>query len=362
MITKLTKEQEEQIPVYIDKWIKQASVPMNEVKAIKYTKQLYKRMEEKEPIVIIGDSPFSTALLAALYFSLCKNLKRGAKLQLRFQLGSQLGSQLRSQLYSQLDFQLGSQLHSKLHSQLYSQLDSQLGSQLHSQLHSQLYSQLRSQLKSINNDWYLNIWWLIWNSWYEYGKMLGVTFDDDIYNLFVNFNSEVNFIIPYNGIVFISRKPEYIGWKGKVLHCETGPAVRYKDGYSLFTLNGVKVPEWLVTTHSDALDPKKVLDIENADQRAEGIRKLGIERLVQYGKVKDTYKNYDDAWFDNSKYELIDMAPIFKTIKYAPYLKMLNQSVPGVWHLEAVSKECQTVQDAVNFRTKSQNPILRAIK
>ena len=192
--------------------------------------------------------------------------------------------------------------------------------------------------------------------------MLGVTFDDDIYNLFVNFNSEVNFIIPYNGIVFISRKPEYIGWKGKVLHCETGPAVRYKDGYSLFTLNGVKVPEWLVTTHSDALDPKKVLDIENADQRAEGIRKLGIERLVQYGKVKDTYKNYDDAWFDNSKYELIDMAPIFKTIKYAPYLKMLNQSVPGVWHLEAVSKECQTVQDAVNFRTKSQNPILRAIK
>lgn len=181
--------------------------------------------------------------------------------------------------------------------------------------------------------------------------MIGVKFYEDKYELFVNFNSEINFLIPYKGICFISRKPTEINWKDKQLHGENKAAVKYADGYSLWALNGVKVPEWLVTTHSDALDPKKILEIENVDQKAEGIRKLGIERLVQYGKVVDSYKNYpSNAWFEKSKYELIDMAKIFKSHKHAYFLKMQNQSVPSVWHLEGVHPDCNTLDKAVRWR------------
>ncbi len=144
MITKLTKEQEEQIPNYINKWVKQASTPMNHKKAISVTRKMYKEMGKKEPLIIFGLSPFNTALLCALY----RTILKGGK-SLRSQLGSQLRSQLDSQLYSQL------------RSQLRSQLGSQLRSQLRSQLGSQLYSQLDSQLKGINTEWYLSVWWLV---------------------------------------------------------------------------------------------------------------------------------------------------------------------------------------------------------
>jgi len=86
MITKLTKKQELQIPKYIDKWISIASRPMDKEKAMEYTKKIYKAMGEKEPLIIIGYSPFNTALLCALFQLLFKGDKK------------QLGSQLRSQL------------------------------------------------------------------------------------------------------------------------------------------------------------------------------------------------------------------------------------------------------------------------
>lgn len=42
MIERLTREQEEQIPFYIKKWILMASTPMNHKKAIEYTNKMYK--------------------------------------------------------------------------------------------------------------------------------------------------------------------------------------------------------------------------------------------------------------------------------------------------------------------------------
>ena len=70
MITSLTKEQEKQIPLYIDKWIKKASDPMNHDNAKKYLFKMYEEMKEEKPIVIIGKSPMQTALLCNLFWAL----------------------------------------------------------------------------------------------------------------------------------------------------------------------------------------------------------------------------------------------------------------------------------------------------
>lgn len=127
-------------------------------------------------------------------------------------------------------------------------------------------------------------------------------------------------------------------------------------------MNGVRVPEELVMTDAGKLDAEKWLRNENADVRAEFIRKFGIERLKSRGKIVDTWKNYDDIWFERSEYELVDMSPILSRLDYAPYLSMRNQSVPGVWHMEAVPRTVKTVQEAVEFRTKTKNPKIVNIK
>src|SRR5580658_9352962 len=113
MIKSLTKEQEAQIPKFIEKWINMASAPTNRKRATKAVQDIYESMGEERPIVIFGQSPYSTALMAAIVFEIFKTSKGKRPEKLNSQLYSHLGSQLNSQLYSQLDSQLYSQLYSQ---------------------------------------------------------------------------------------------------------------------------------------------------------------------------------------------------------------------------------------------------------
>ena len=206
----------------------------------------------------------------------------------------------------------------------------------------------------------MSIYWLIWCAWYEYGKFIGVEFDNDKYSLFINFISEVSFIIPYKGICFISEKPK-INWVDGNLSKDGGKAVEYADGYGLFSLNGVTVPEYLAMTNSGELDIQKFHDEKNADVRTEFIRKYGVDRMLDLGKQLDTHENYDEEWWTKSAYELWDMASIFEGIDYAPHLKMTNATT-GVFHVEAVSPECRTIRDALKERFGGRDLDIIAIK
>lgn len=194
-----------------------------------------------------------------------------------------------------------------------------------------------------------------WTSFYEFMENIGVDFSDipEWKEWKKIKDTGIWATLLFENMAFVCIRPcEVKTDTSGNLHNPSGMAIRWKDGTGYYFLDGVNVPDWLVLTHSDQLDAKKILGLENADQRAEGIRKLGIERLASQGKVVDTYKNYDDEWFEKSRYELIDMASIFKSHKHAYYLKMQNQSVPGLWHLEGVAPSCDTLDKAVRWRLK----------
>ena len=139
-------------------------------------------------------------------------------------------------------------------------------------------------------------------------------------------------------------------------------AIKYESGWGLHYLNGVKVPPYLSETPSEKLNIEDFNKENNADVKAEFIRKFGIERMKKLGKVVDSYKKYSDEWFKKSEYELVDMSPVFTRLTYAPYLSMKNLSVEGVFHMEAVPRTIKTVQEAVEFRTKTKNPNIMNIK
>ena len=59
-------------------------------------------------------------------------------------------------------------------------------------------------------------------------------------------------IMPYKNICFVSERPEYLHLdERKQLHCETGPAVTYSDGFEIFAWHGTEFPkEWIMTPPS----------------------------------------------------------------------------------------------------------------
>lgn len=129
----------------------------------------------------------------------------------------------------------------------------------------------------------------------------------------------------------------------RILHRVDGPAVE-SDIEDLFFLNGVFVPEWLVMTPAHKLNAKELTTRkelkENVEVRREFVRKIGIERCLNVL-----------GWKKLSIVGTYELGETMVGESPRRYLKMLNPSVNGVWHLEAVHPSCENVQEAINWRT-----------
>lgn len=150
----------------------------------------------------------------------------------------------------------------------------------------------------------------------------------------------------------VSKKPLSLDLSNGELHSEKKPAILFEGDVGYYSLNGVPVPKELALTPSEELDINFFKNEKNADVKAEFVRKFGIERMLEFGKKIDTYENYDQEeqpWWWKSEYELWDMESIFDGLDYQPYLKMINQTT-GIWHMEALSPTCRTIEDALKER------------
>ncbi len=151
-ITKLTKEQEAQIPIYFERYLTKGldTSNTNETRTAQLIKDYYKVNNLKEPIVIFLDSP----LLCNVFINLLKNTGLGSQLedQLKDQLEDQLKDQFKDQFRRQLGDQLWNQLGDKRGWQLWNQIRRQLGDQLWNQLGDQLGGKLRGQLREQLKD------------------------------------------------------------------------------------------------------------------------------------------------------------------------------------------------------------------
>ena len=153
---------------------------------------------------------------------------------------------------------------------------------------------------------------------------------------------------PYENICFISDRPQEIHKKGIQLHNESGPALLYRDGYALWFLNGVDVGEEIIKTPAEKIDAKLVVTNNNAEVRREIVRKMGIELVCQRLGSKCIDKK------DNYELLLLDL----QDGRNRPYLKMLNPSI-GVYHIEGVHPDCNTVEKALNWRNQVEgSPVI----
>lgn len=147
-------------------------------------------------------------------------------------------------------------------------------------------------------------------------------------------------VLPYREYAILQDRPVAIHREDEQLHCDGGAAIEYSDGFSIYCLHGVRVPEWLAVTPMEELDPARLPKIDNAQVRAEFVRKVGIDRVI--------HKLSKGVIDKEGNYELHDLD--LGDEEYRPYLKMLNPSVPDIWHVEGVAPECRTVAEALKWR------------
>ena len=115
-------------------------------------------------------------------------------------------------------------------------------------------------------------WLTSYLGWFEGGNLAGARFPQDTWSLYCGYLYNVSSILPYENIVFASRRPVEIHWQDGVLHNENGPAVLYADNWNVYSIEGVRVDQQIV----ESPETQSLADID--DEKNEERKRIRISR------------------------------------------------------------------------------------
>lgn len=97
----------------------------------------------------------------------------------------------------------------------------------------------------------------------------------------------------YEDVVVFQDRPEIIKFDDENrLHSEAGPAIKFRDGFSVYAWHGVRIPkEWIENKKS--LTPKIALTWENVEQRRAACEILGWTHILNTLKAKVVNQDED---------------------------------------------------------------------
>ena len=330
MIEKLTPEQQAQLAVYRDKWIAigRSTEPANWLEAERGVQLAYEAAKLKTPEVIWCDSP--KAMVEARIEGAKKTWKKDWRQKLRGVERELLG--------------LGENKNAAGLDDDGVPWDSWapfLIPDFHKKMSQPVHDEIAKKLSSFVTQPFLDIAMAIEDAlsaevgeeiWYNvsgtYSYMNG-QHDTNILS-WIDYLTNVMGIIdrklPFMGInlvaqnsgwwlsgktqCFVSERPELLllDDRGK-LHCDTGPAIRYPDGWSLFFQHGAQVAEKLIKDKS-SVTVKQILQQEDFATRDAMIAMMGHETFFkkvggkllkedQWGRIwqADLYKDGDDDFY-----------------------------------------------------------------
>lgn len=145
---------------------------------------------------------------------------------------------------------------------------------------------------------------------------------------------------PYENICILSERPISMSLnQNGDLHNLNAPALEYSDGFPVYCIEGVLMPDWVVETSAEKMDIEKILALPNVEHRLLAIKKFGAHNMISQlnGKVISS---------KGQEYELYEIDLEGQKEKL---LKMKNPSEEK-WHFEFVTPEIRTVDEALAWR------------
>lgn len=206
------------------------------------------------------------------------------------------------------------------------------------------------------------------------GRLLSepVSIESDMQKALVSLVRETAGYITLPDVLIYSNKPIKIhsisGLKKtdniaiRSIHNSNGMAIEFEDKFGIYMMHGIVVNPLYVKTPADDINPAWIFQEPDVDARRELVTKLGIQRLLPFGKVVE----------ESGKYKLINMADFINRVRFEgsterdvkrlrsespdflPYLLMENATLSGVLHLEGVDESCRTIQEAINWRAHNR--------
>ena len=226
MITDLTKEQEDMIHKFRQKWldIGLSTQPIDRKNTVNIVKKLYKASGQKEPTVLVFDSPHECLAAISLY-----NMNHSLK-----------------ELTA--DF-----------------------------IKNNIKDMSEIEPQSLLLGGGLDAYWL---AFYEFGRIIGVKYNNtEHFDAYIDYAKNCGIMYAYEDVAFVSDRPEIINMEDGVLHCENGPSIRFRDGFEVYTWRGNRIPaDWI--NDKSTITPEVCFSWENMDQRRSACDIVGWHTIM----------------------------------------------------------------------------------
>ena len=224
MIDTLTVEQEAMLAQVRDEWLAVglSTEPANRPAAEEGVRQAYRRAGMEPPSVVIWlGSPYAGCVASAMLS--------------QDQVGGQVGGQVWGQVWGQVRGQVG--------------------------------DQVRDAVWGQHEAGYLG--------WCDAMQLIGVNLDVAGLSTVAR---NAGWWWPMRDTVILTDRPDTLHRdpQGR-LHCETGPALRYRDGWAIHAIHGVRVPADLI---EHGWDVARILEEGNAEVRRAAIELTGWEHFI----------------------------------------------------------------------------------
>ena len=113
---------------------------------------------------------------------------------------------------------------------------------------------------------------------------------------------------PHKDFVIVADTPEFIhrervgpdGWGSHRLHCASGPAIRWRDGWALWFWHGRNVPQWVVESPT----PEKIAAEPNIEIRRCAIESLGWDRYIASAGLAPVASDVDENGLPRELYDV----------------------------------------------------------
>ncbi len=210
------------------------------------------------------------------------------------QVRQQVWQQVRQQVWQQVWQQVGQQVGQQVEEQVWQQVEEQVGQQVGQQVWQQVWQQVGQQVGDAvwNNSSSYGLW-AGWMSWVSFFRDV-CRWEDDALSRFALAEALANtgWQWWHSDVLALSDRPRFIkrNAAGR-LHSDEGPAIEYRDGWSIYAWHGYRLPDthYHLITARDKITPAMIEAEPNAELRRIALEIFGFDRFFEArgGKVID---------------------------------------------------------------------------
>ena len=145
--------------------------------------------------------------------------------------------------------------------------------------------------------------WTGWVAFYDYFRAIGILKNEQFDQYCEYLECGGTFTVVFKNLAITSNRPLFVKQDETArLHCDSGPAIKWRDGFELFFLDGVELSADLYTqVISQQMTFDEIIAIEDADIRAVALKYNKNAIIASGAELIDDHPQFGELFLIKDK-------------------------------------------------------------